>query len=166
VSRFNYFFLMFPPDQMEAMIKFTNGNKLLAKGAKALTKGEMLKFIGVVMLCTRFEFRERASLWLTTVSGKYRPAACFDKTGMVWKRFDNEIWGNLTFSHQPEQRPNYVSLETYWWQRVKGFVDSFNEHRAHQIIPSNRLCVDESMARWYDKGCLLDQPWTASVCGD
>jgi hypothetical protein len=61
VSRLNYFLLLFPPDQMVAMIELTN-EKLVAKGAKALTKGEMLKFIAIVMLCTRFEFRERASL--------------------------------------------------------------------------------------------------------
>jgi hypothetical protein len=68
VSRLNYFFLMFPPNQLVAMIELTNV-KLMAKGAKALTKGEMLKFIGVVILCTRFEFGERASLWSTTASG-------------------------------------------------------------------------------------------------
>jgi hypothetical protein len=44
---------MFPPDQMAPKIELTN-EKLLAKGAKALTKGEMLKFIGVIMLCTGF----------------------------------------------------------------------------------------------------------------
>jgi hypothetical protein len=71
---------------------------------------------------------------------------------MVWKRFD-EIWGNLTFSHQPEERPDNVSSETYWWQCMKGFVDRFNKHRgAQQIVPSNSLCVDESTARWYGKG--------------
>jgi hypothetical protein len=41
------------------MIELANV-KLMAKGAKALMKGEMLKFIGMVMLCTCFEFRERA----------------------------------------------------------------------------------------------------------
>jgi hypothetical protein len=43
-------------------------------------------------------------------------------------------------------------LETYQWQCVKGFVDRFNEHRAQQINPSDRLCVHEWMARWYGKG--------------
>jgi hypothetical protein len=52
---------------MVAMIEFTN-EKLVAKVVKPLTKGEMLKFIGVVMLCTPFEFRERASLWSTTAT--------------------------------------------------------------------------------------------------
>jgi hypothetical protein len=115
-----------------------------------LTKGEMLKFIGVVMLSTRFKFRERASLWSTTASGKYQPAACFGKSGMVRKRFD-EIWGNLTFSHQPEQRPNNVCSETYWWQCAKGFVDRLTKHRAQQIIPLDILCVDKSTARWYGR---------------
>jgi hypothetical protein len=108
------------------MIGLTSA-KFMATGAKALTKGEMLKFIGIVMLCTRFEFRERASLWSTTASDKYQPAAFFDKTGMTQKRFD-AIWGNLPFSYQPEQRPDDVSSETYRWQRIKGFVDKFNEH--------------------------------------
>ncbi len=76
MSRLNHFFLLFPPNQMSVMVELTNA-KLMAKGAKAVTKGEMLKFIGVVMLCTRFEFRERASLWSTTVSGKYQPTSSF-----------------------------------------------------------------------------------------
>ncbi len=74
MSRLNHFFLLFPPNQMSVMIELTDV-KLMAKGAKAVTKGEMLKFIGAVMLCTRFEFRERASLW-SMAAGKHRRSKC------------------------------------------------------------------------------------------
>jgi hypothetical protein len=79
--RLNYFILMFPPDhQLVAIIELTNMRLIMAKGKKALAKGEFLNFIGVVMLCTRFEFGERASLWSTTTAwSKYQPAACFGK---------------------------------------------------------------------------------------
>jgi hypothetical protein len=110
----NYFILMFPSDQLAAMIELTN-MKLMAKGKKVLTKGEFLKFISVAMSCTHFEFWEKdLALVHHTGWSKNQPAACFGKSGMVWKRFD-EIWGNLTFSHQLEQRPDDASSKTYYW---------------------------------------------------
>ena len=32
------------------------------------------------------------------------------------------------------------------------FVAAFNEHRANFFIPSDHICVDESMSRWYGQG--------------
>jgi hypothetical protein len=53
----------------------------------AMTHGELLRFIGVLLLSNRFEFGSRASLW-STIGSKYIPAASFGKTGMARSRFD------------------------------------------------------------------------------
>jgi hypothetical protein len=61
MSRFECFLLMFPPDQLSAMVTLTS-EKLLSKNKVAMTPGKSLKFIGVLILSTRFEFGARASL--------------------------------------------------------------------------------------------------------
>ena len=32
------------------------------------------------------------------------------------------------------------------------FIDAINRHRAAQVLPCERICVDESMSRWYGLG--------------
>jgi hypothetical protein len=132
LSWLNYFFLIFPPDQFAAMIKLSN-LKFMAQGKEVQTKSVFLKFIGVVMLYTScFEFGERVPLWSSTAWNKYQSAACFGKIEMIWKCFD-EIWGNLTFSHQLEQRPVNASSETYLWQHVKE-TQSLANHSIWQTL--------------------------------
>jgi Transposase IS4 len=35
---------------------------------------------------------------------------------------------------------------------IDGFVERFNEHRARMFVPSEDICVDESISRWYGQG--------------
>jgi hypothetical protein len=124
-------------------------NQELSKGnKKETTKGEILAFFGVMILITKFEFSSRATLWSTTVPRKYLPAAAFGKTGMSRNRFD-DLLRYMLWNEQPEVRPNSMSSEKYRWSLVDGFVDRFNEHRASMFIPSEHICVDESISRWY-----------------
>jgi len=44
------------------------------------------------------------------------------------------------------------SSEVYRWKLVDDFVAAFNEHRANFFYPSDLICVDESMSRWYGQG--------------
>ena len=69
---------------------------------------------------------------------------------MVRKRFD-EIFANMRWSHQLSTRPDDVSSESYRWMLLDGFVKNFNSHRATYFSPSDLLCVDESISRWYGK---------------
>jgi hypothetical protein len=55
------FLLMFPPLQLQEMRRLTN-RELQAKGKTPTTPGEIIKYLGVLFLMTRFEFDERASL--------------------------------------------------------------------------------------------------------
>ena len=51
----DYFLMMFPMEHMGEIVDMTNEN-LLATGHNISTAGEILKFFGVLILMTRFEF--------------------------------------------------------------------------------------------------------------
>ena len=111
-SPLDYFLLMFPPLQLQDMVRLTN-LELTTKNTPPTTIGEILKWIGILILATRFEFGHRWSLWSTGMTGtnKYIPAACFGKTGMSRNRFDI-LWRNICYGQQPKEQPqrNFVGV--------------------------------------------------------
>ncbi len=66
----NLFLLMFPPKQLTDMVRWTNV-QLLELSLRQITASEMLKFFGVIILTTKFEFMTRASVWYATAWSKY-----------------------------------------------------------------------------------------------
>jgi hypothetical protein len=150
MSRLDYFLLMFPPDELSLIVTLTNEN-LVVKGKLGTTHGEVLKFFGVLILVTRFEYSARASLWSNTAPFKYQPAPSFGKTGMSRHRFDG-MMSSIRFSRQPPVRPDHMSTEAYRWMLVDEFVENFNKFRESNFSPSDIICADESMSRWYGQG--------------
>ena len=132
------------------MLDLTN-RELRKKHMADLTVKELLMFFGILILSTRFEFGIRAELWSSTAPSKYRPAPAFGKCGMSRTRFD-VLFTAMRWSDQPDERPEEMSSETFRWQLVKDFVDRFNHHRATRYYPSESICVDKSMSRWYGLG--------------
>jgi hypothetical protein len=59
---YDYFMAVFPPDQLVRMVELTN-DKLATNKQPQLTTGGLLKFFGVLILGTRYEFGHRADLW-------------------------------------------------------------------------------------------------------
>ena len=59
------FFLMFPPDHLIVIINLTN-KRLHLQGHEDTTKGEIIKFFGVIILGTKFVFGKRRELWNTS----------------------------------------------------------------------------------------------------
>ena len=45
-----------------------------------------------------------------------------------------------------------MSHAEYRWLLVDDMVEIFNSHREDSFIPSERICVDESISRWYGLG--------------
>jgi hypothetical protein len=150
MSRLDFFLLMFPDEQLKAMIALTNVELKKVK-LPDTNLSEVLKFFGILILSTRFEFGRRSELWSTTAPSKYRPAPCFGRTGMSRSRFDI-LFVHMRWSEQPPSRPPSMSSEAFRWQLVRDFVDRFNEHRASRFVPSGTICVDESISRWYGLG--------------
>ena len=97
------------------------------------TAGEIVKFFGVMLLVTRFEFRSRASVWSSTSTNKYIPDPSFGLTGMPQKWFD-DLWMCIRFSDHPHNHPSEKTSEQYCWRLVDDFVKYFNEHRV-QVFP-------------------------------
>ena len=150
LSRLDYFLLMFPPKQLAKMVHLTS-DKLVSDGKTACSTGEMLKFFGVMILVTKYEFTCRRSLWSTVAPFKYMAAPAFGRTGMSRNRFD-EMFQWVTWSEQPKIRPDATSHEKFRWMLVDGFVNEINAHRAKHFDPSDLICIDESISRWYGMG--------------
>jgi hypothetical protein len=70
---------------------------------------------------------------------------------MPSRRFD-DLWKCIRWSNQPPVRQDGMSSEQYRWRLVDDFVNKFNEHRTKGFQPSELICVDESILRWYGKG--------------
>ena len=45
-----------------------------------------------------------------------------------------------------------MSHAEYRWLLVDDMVEIFNTHREDSFIPSEWICVDESISRWYGLG--------------
>lgn len=151
VSRrpYDYFLTMFPPNQLVRMVRLTSA-KLRSRGMQPTSTRELLKFIGVILLGTRFEFGARADLWATQARNRYLTAPAFGKrTGLSRSRFD-AVWSCVTFSAQTGTASD--ASEQSRWQLIDDFVASINQHRAAHVTPSESICVDESMSRWYGQG--------------
>ncbi|KAG7345146.1 transposase IS4 [Nitzschia inconspicua] len=149
-TKMDVFLLAFPPESLVSICR--NTNVVLENiGRPTTTVGELLKFFGVIILATRFEFESRASLWSDTSTSPFIPAPAFGKTGMKRRRFD-DIWSCLPWGDQPSERPERMSSEQYRWLLVDDFVEQFNEHMAQAFVPSEHICVDESISRWYGEG--------------
>ena len=80
-SCLDYLLLLFPPNQFKWMTLYTS-QQLIKNGEKRTTKGEMMKWFGIIILATRIEFGDRASLWSTVSQSEYISAPDFGNTGM------------------------------------------------------------------------------------
>ena len=149
-SRLDIFLMIFPPAQLNLMLRETN-LQLQKQHHTQLSKQELLKFFGVLLLISKFEFTDRRSLWATVPPSKYEIAPDFGRTGMTRHRFDL-IWQHIRFGEQPEERPDGMNHETYRWLLVDKFVEHFNSYRQSHFSPSELICVDESISRWYGQG--------------
>jgi hypothetical protein len=70
-SRLEYFLLMFPPTQLTTMCWLTN-TMLAQQNKHPITAGELLRFFGILILTTNFEFSSQAQLWSTTAPSQQR----------------------------------------------------------------------------------------------
>ena len=125
-SCLEYFLMLFPPEQLQLILQLTNNELAMARKSYT-TAGEIVKFFGVMLLVTWFEFGSRASLWSNMSTNEYIPAPLFGLTGMPRKWFD-DLWMCIRFSDQPRNHPSEMTSEQYCWRLVDDFVKNFNEH--------------------------------------
>ena len=106
----------------------------------------IMLFFGMLTILTRLEFGRRRSLWEPISDSKYISPAKFGRI-MSRNRFEDLV-RFLSFS-------GTVGLNGGdRWFDVTGFVEALNNHRQACMSPSEQLCVDESMSRWYGLGAI------------
>lgn len=150
-TAYDFFMAVFPMTQLKAMVNETS-TALRAEDKSPTSYGEVLKWMGLVILVTRCEFGARSELWSTTSNSKYLPPyALGQKTGMSRQRFD-DLNKYMVWSTQPATRPDHMSSEAYRWKRVDDFVARINQHRAFYFLPSWLICCDESISKWNGLG--------------
>jgi Transposase IS4 len=94
--------------------------------------------------------RQASRLWKAGLTSKHIPEPEFGKTGMSRHSFD-QISACIRFSDQPRAQRE-LSAVRYCWKPVHDFVSAVNTHRRTRFTQSERICVDESIARWYGQG--------------
>ena len=145
LSPYDYFMWMFPISHLGEIVAYTN-IRLARMGKTYTTSAEILKFFGVLILLTRFEFGSRRDLWLTKSKSKYIAAPDFSRF-IARHRFDT-IRSCIRFGSYPLDDSHDESR----WCLVDDFVGAINDHRKRFVHPSEYICVDESMSRWYGLG--------------
>jgi Transposase IS4 len=149
----DYFLAVFPNQQLQEMQERTSAKLTSLDSPQMPTSiGEILKFMGILIIITRFEFGTRASLWCPKGRNRFIPPPNLGHTtGMSRERFD-VLWRYMVWSEQPKECPPGMSHEEFRWSLVQDFVDNFNNHREAFYFSSYLICADESISRWYGLG--------------
>ncbi len=133
----HYLFLScFPNLPLESIVRWTS-RKMEKIKKKCTTKVEILRFFGVPIFTTRFEFYSRSELWSRERISKYIPAPCFGDTGFSLNRFEN-LLRCITFSNTALIASTSQS-QLDRWTLVDDFVEAFNTHRKNTFTPSDRI---------------------------
>ena len=146
----DYFMAALPHCHLIRMVQWTL-EVLQDKGKRRVSTGKLLKFLGILISGTRYNFGKRRGLWFVSLRNCLLSAQCFGtKTGMPRNRF-GDIWSSLVFSQQDGRVAEDLS-EKHRWGLVDDFYEAINHHQAANFVPSDLICVDESMSRWYRQG--------------
>ena len=106
MSRLDFFLLMSPPSQLTQCTLLSN-IAFRKNHIKETATGEVLKYFGILILLTKFEFNSRRDLWSNLSNHRYIPTPTIGKTGMPRNRFD-QFWQHMTWSSQPESRLEHM----------------------------------------------------------
>ena len=97
---------------------------------------------------TRVGFAERRSLWSPKKPSKRQKNVNLSDD-MSPHRFE-ELLANIAFSSEQN------SSGDDRWSEIEPFVKAINEHRRSMVTPSESICIDQSISRWYGVG----REWT------
>jgi Transposase IS4 len=143
-----YFLALLPVAHLNIKVELTNENMLNAK-QKLTRPSEILRVFGVIFLITIFRFGKMDTLRSSTRMSTCIPAPDFGITGITRARF-RELRSAIRFSQQGDDTE--MSSSQHRWSLVQGFVDAINSHWKEHFDPSEMICVDESISRWYGLG--------------
>ena len=139
----DFFMWMFPETHLKSIVDATN-QKLQCRARRVTSSGEVLRLLGIFVLISRNEFPDRRSLWSATSESKNMAPLRLGRL-MSRKRFE-ELVDCICFAG------SVSSEDTDRWADVTGFIEAINNHRHSFFTPAERICVDESISRWYGLG--------------
>lgn len=142
----DYFYWMFPMSHLGDIVEMMS-YQLEQEQNIPTNASEVLRYFGILILMSRFEFATRRDLWRTTSAFKYVPAAKFGRI-MPYHRFE----ALRAFIRYSGGQSSGNSDTCNRWSLVDDFVTAINNHRATFVTPCEVICVDESMSRWYGLG--------------
>ncbi len=131
MSAMDFFLLVFPPKQLVAMVDLTN-IELKKLEVNTNNTSELLKFFGVLILMTSFEFTSRASLWSSVAPMKYQPAPHFGLTGMSRHGFD-DLFRAIRWSKQRSERAENESTLLQTSTTTEQIIYSVQHNLCRQI---------------------------------
>ena len=97
MSKLEVFILMFPPNHLIKIIALTNV-RLEAKGHEDITNVELVKFFGIIILGSRYEFGSRRDLRATTSVSRFFDAPNFGARTCMRRGWSDAIWSCIRFS--------------------------------------------------------------------
>ena len=137
LTPFEYFSLIFTMHYLAKNVALKNV-QLSFRGRSHTNGPEILKFLGTVVLMSRFQFGARRDLWISENKYKYVPAPKFGNI-MAIGRFES-LRACLSFS---DCRLPGDEVNGDRWQLVDGFIKVISKHREMFSIPSDVIFVDE-----------------------
>jgi hypothetical protein len=88
LTPYDNFLAKFSYARCREIVRLTN-IRLLQQKRELISVGELLRFFGVLVLKTRFEFSKRHDLWKTVPISKYILAPASGNIGISRNRFDD-----------------------------------------------------------------------------
>jgi Transposase IS4 len=117
--------LVFPARAFQVIYLATQNNiHANQRNNKKTSWQELLKFFGIIILMTKYDFDDRRDLWSKNAGSKYEYAPQFGTlTGMVRDRFDF-LFQMIRFSFQPAERPDGMTSKKYRWMLLDNLCTS------------------------------------------
>lgn len=154
----DYFYAVFPMSYLYSTIVSLTNDKLGKYNHIFTTPGELVKFIGVLILMSFHEFGGRDELWRRGPDPLNPFIEGADLGRVISKNRFEQLLKCLTVSDQSPQPSDPEATRTELrWRAVSGLAEALNSHKATCFTPGPVLCQDESFARWYGMGGL----WSA-----
>lgn len=134
---------LFPDVHWNNMVHWTS-NKLREISQPEVCPSELLRFLGVIILTTRFQFGSRREPWSRNPTYKCIPAPCFGHAGFSRHRF--EYFLNFITFPLTDLSPSISTLSTYRLSHVDVFFTAVNEHRRNLL--AHHQAIFASMSRF------------------
>jgi Transposase IS4 len=114
----DYFMACFPPQAMRNIIALTN-KKLCEDDQQEMEMGELLKFFGVLILITQFEFNSQRDLWKPVSDNKFIPSpdSYFASTSAAMQLYSKQFRCDLCSQSLPQHNQDaksWGSVSTDW----------------------------------------------------